>query len=215
MFSKKSSEASSETIHDCRHLLQVIRLGAICFAITKCFVAKHKRRRRNFNGYTKGNLDIDQSLGTLASKTAVLAATDTVIDRTLVSSVKATYTLSNLAEAANAGPIEVGVAHGDYTLAEIEAYLELATSWKETDLLDKEIQSRRIRRIGVFDSPAAATAGTGAYTLNDGKAIRTKLNWILTNGQGLNYWIYNLGTAALATSDPNVNIRGHANLWAK
>ncbi len=165
--------------------------------------------------YVRGNLDIDQALGTLASKTAVLASTDTVIDRTLVSSVQATYTLSNIAEAANAGPIEIGVAHSDYTLAQVEEFLELATSWNETDLIDKEVQSRKIRRIGVFDSPAAATAGTGAYTLNDGKPIKTKLNWIMTNGQGLNYFIYNLGTAALATSDPNVNIRGHANLWPR
>ncbi len=165
--------------------------------------------------YVRGNLDIDQALGTLASKTALTADTDTVIDRTLVSSVVATYTLSNLAEAANAGPIEVGVAHSDYTLAEIEAFLELASSWNETDLIDKEIQSRKIRRIGVFDSPAAATAGTGAYTLNDGRPMKTKLNWIMTNGQGLQFWFYNLGTAALATSDPNVNIRGHANLWPR
>ncbi len=55
----------------------------------------------------------------------------------------------------------------------------------------------------------------GAYTFNDGKAIKTKLNWIMTNGQGLNYWCYNLGTSVFATIDSNVNIRGHANLWPR
>ncbi len=171
------------------------------------------RKRRAMGRYVKGNLDMDIALGTLASKTAILDLTDTVIDRTLVSSVVATYTLSGVSIGADIGPVEVGVAHGDYTLAEVEAYLELATSWNEIDMIDKEIQSRKIRRIGVFDSPQGGAGG--AYTLNDGKAIKTKLNWILTNGQGLNFWCYNLGTAAFSTTDPNVNIRGHANLWPR
>ncbi len=163
--------------------------------------------------YIRGNLAIDTSLGTLAAKTAILGASDTVIDRTLVSSVVATYSISNLTAAAGDGPIQVGVAHGDYTLAQIEEYLELATSWNETDLIDKEVQSRKIRRIGVFDSPQSGSSG--AYSLNDGKAITTKLNWIMTNGQGLNFFFYNLGTSALATTSPNVNVNGHANLWPR
>ncbi len=162
--------------------------------------------------YIRGNIDLDIELGTLAAKTAVLGASDTVIDRTLISSLVATYSISNLTAAADDGPIEVGVAHSDYTLVEIEEFLELTTSWKETDMLDREILSRKIRRIGVFDNPSVAG---GAYTLNDGKAVKTKLNWIVTNGQGVNYWVYNRGTSALASTDPNVNISGHANLWPR
>ncbi len=161
--------------------------------------------------YIRGNLDIAIALGTLGADTGILAASDTVIDRTLISSVVATYSLSNLTATANAGPLEVGVAHSDYTLAEIEAWIELPTSWKETDMLDREILSRKIRRIAMFDFPVG---GTGAYTVNDGKAVKTKLNWIVTNGQGLVFWIYNRGTVALA-DNANVDISGHANLWPR
>ncbi len=164
--------------------------------------------------YIRGNIDIAQLLGTLAARTAIEASTDTVIDRTLVSSVVATYSLANMTVGANDGPIEVVVAHSDYTLAEVEEFLELGTSWNETDLIDKEVQSRKIRRIAVFDTPASSGAG-GAYVINDGKPIKTKLNWIMTNGQGLNYFLYNMGTSALATTDPTVFIRGHANLWPR
>ncbi len=163
--------------------------------------------------YVRGNIDIDMALGTLAAKTALLGASDTVIERTLISSVVATYSISDMTPLANQGPIEVGVAHSDYSLAEIEAYLELDTSWSETDLTDREIQSRKIRRIGVFDS--AQGGALGAYTIRDGKAVKTKLNWIVTGGQGVNFWVYNLGGAALTTTSPNVNIRGHANLWPR
>lgn len=180
--------------------------------VALAMMARKPRRRRRMGRYIRGNLDIDIDLGTLATKTAILGSTDTVIDRTLVSSVVATYSLSGMTAASGDGPLEVGVAHGDYTLAEIEGFLELTTSWKETDMLDREILSRKIRRIGVFDTPA--TVGE-SYTLNDGKALKTKLNWIVTNGQGLNFWVYNLGTSALETTDPNVNIRGHANLWPR
>ncbi len=162
------------------------------------------------NNYIRGNIDIDLSLATLAAKTGLFAATDTVIDRMRVSSIKATYSISDFTQSAGAGPVEVLVAHSDYTLAEVEQFIELGTSWSEADLIDKEIQSRLIRRIGVFDSPPQAA---GAYTLNDGKPIYTKLNWSMTNGLGLNFVLYNRGTGAIATTDPNVNISGHANLW--
>ncbi len=177
--------------------------------VALAMIARKSPRKRAMGRYVQGNLDIDINLGTLTAKTAILGTTDTVIDKTLVSSVVATYSLSGVTSAQSDGPVEVEVAHSDYTLAQIEEYLELATSWNETNLIDKEVQSRKIRRIRMFDTPDLVGR---AYTLNDGKAIKTKLNWIMTNGQGLNYWCYNLGTNAFATTDPNVNIRGHANL---
>ncbi len=186
----------------------------IIILIATAMMARKGRapRRRSMGRYVRGNIDSDLGLATLAAKTGVLTPSDTVIDRTLISSVVATYSLSNWSVIADVGPIEMVVAHSDYTLAEIEAWLELPTSWKETDMLDREILSRKIRRIGVFDTPV--TTG-GAYTLNDGKALKTKLNWIVTNGQGLNWMAYNRGTAAVATTNPNVNISGHANLWPR
>ncbi len=163
--------------------------------------------------YLKGSVDEDLDLGTLATKDAILVAFDsTVNERTLVSSVVASYTMSNWTPIASAGPILVGIAHGDYTAAEIEAWVETTGSWNETDLVQQEVANRKIRKIGVFDTPASAAASA---VLNDGRPVKTKLNWILTQGQTLSLWAYNLGTAAVATTDPRIHAEGHANLWPR
>ncbi len=184
----------------------------LLFAVLAKMAKKGRGGRRgpNWNRYVRGNLDIDIALGTLAGKTGLFGASDTVVDRMRISSIKAVYSLSNVTVLGNAGPVLVLVAHSDYTLAEVEQFIELGTSWSEADQIDKEIQSRKIRRIGVLD---IVTSTGGAAALNDGKPITTKLNWTVTNGLGLNFVAYNMGTGAFATTDPNVNINGHANLW--
>ncbi len=160
--------------------------------------------------YIPGSIDEKISLGTLAGSTAVLQATDVVKERTRVSSIVASYSLSGWTAIDNVGPLEIGVAHSDYSLAEVEAWIERTTSWNEGDLVSQEVSNRRIRRIGVFDMPA--TVGE-SYALGDGRLIRTKLNWILNAGQGLNYYVYNIGSGAVATTDPEVHCNGKANLW--
>ncbi len=187
-------------------------LEILVLLIAMILMAKKNPRRRAMGRYIRGNINEDVSLGTLAANTGVLESTPAVSERTLVSSIVNRYTLSGMTAGDNIGPIMVGVAHGDYTLAEVEEWIELGSSWAEANLITRETSDRKIRRIGVFDTPA--TAGQ-SYTLNDGKAIKTKLNWILNAGQGLNFFFYNLGSSPLATTDPNVQVEGHANLWPR
>ncbi len=171
------------------------------------------RRRGGFGRYIKGPIDLKIAGGTLAANTAVLGATQVVTERTWCSSVKATYGFSGFTGGDNIGPVSVGVAHSDYSLAEIEAYLEQTTGWNEANLVSKEISSRKIRRIGMF-TIAAGSAGESSV-LNDGKPITTKLGWMLSTGQGLNYYIYNHGSSPFATTDPDLEVDGHANLWPR
>ncbi len=162
--------------------------------------------------YIRGNIAENLALGTLAANTLISGITDLVSERTLLSSVVASYSLGGATPLDNAGPVLVGLAHSDYTDAEIEAWVELQTGWAEGDLASREVANRKIRRIGIFDEPA--TAGL-SVALNEGRVIKTKLNWILNSGQGLRLWAYNTGTAAFATTDPNVHMQGHANLWPR
>ncbi len=164
--------------------------------------------------YIRGQVDESVPLGTLASRTAVLAVFDeTVNERTLVSSLVASYLIADMTQGAGIGPIMVGIAHGDYTAAEIEEWIENTGSWNETDLVQQEVGGRKIRQIGVFTG--ANTDGAGVEHLNNGDPIKTKLNWILTQGQTLDLWAYNLGANALATTTPTVFCQGHANLWPR
>jgi len=177
-------------------------------------MAKARRpRKRAMGRYIRGTVDTKFSLTTLAATTAVKQDFDNVVnERTLVSSIVATYSLENLTPAAADGPIMVGLAHSDYTVAEIEAVIEATGSWNEGDKVAQEIAKRQVRRIGVFADPQLAEQ---AMVLNDGKPIKTKLNWILLQGQTVAVWAYNMGSSALATTVPVLLINGHANLFPK
>ncbi len=177
-------------------------------------MAKHPVKRRGRMGrYIRGAVDEELNLGTLAAKTLVSVDFDDVVsERAIITSLVAGYSLREFTPGAADGPIMVGVAHSDYVDAEMEAYIESTTSWKEADLIGQEIGKRKIRRIGIFQTPADALQ---AVRLNDGKEFKTKLNWILTSGQGLKLWAYNMGSSALATTAPVVSAQGHVNIFPK
>lgn len=178
-------------------------------------MAKHPKRRRKFGRYIRGNVDETLSLGTLAGRTLVLVGFDEgVEERTWISSLKASWSLDDWTAGANIGPFLVGVAHSDYTAAEVEAWIEQTTSWKEGDLIaTREVGRRLIRQAGILRS--SNIDGVGVSVLNEGRPFTLKLNWMLTSGQNLDLWAYNLGTSPLATTVPNLHVEGHANLWPR
>ncbi len=164
--------------------------------------------------YLRGNVDEELALTTLASKDVVGAAFDEVVDNpTFISSIQATYTLENLTETAGVGPVVCGVAHGSYTDAEIEEFLEQAGQWNRGNIVaTREISRRLIRQVGTFESPAVSLQ---KETLNDGRAIKTKLGWWLQEGQTLRLWAYNAGSVNIATTVPSLTVNGHVNLFAR
>ncbi len=173
-------------------------------------LAKRKGRKR-FRRYIRGEVDDELALGTLNPKVVVAAAFDqSVVERTFISSLVARWSVKNVTPSSTAGPILVGVAHSDYSAAEIEAWIENTGSWTEADQVGQEIGRRKIRKIGIFPG---VTLETEVSVLNLGKPIKTKLGWVLTTGQNIQAWAYNLGTGAFATTDPSVDIQGHVNLW--
>ncbi len=175
-------------------------------------MANKKRGGRKFRRYLKGNVDELISLGALPARDLAKQDFDEAVnERTFVSSMKALWVMDDFTEGTDIGPIMVGVAHSDYTDAEIEAFIENVGSWDEGDLVNQEIAKRKIRIVGTFawvDSTAS-----GQVALNEGRKIHTKLGWILNQGQTLSLWGYNLGQAPVATTVPNVHCEGHANLW--
>ncbi len=173
-------------------------------------VAK-KRRGRKFRRYIKGRVDESLDLGTLAAKTlAGVAFDENVNERTFVSSIVAAYALSNYTPAADDGPLEIGIAHNDYSDAEVEAWVEATGTWNEGDRIGQEIAKRLIRSVGFIE---AGQSSQEYFAMNDGKPIKTKLGWILNQGVTLKLWVYNHGTSALATTTADLTCAGHANLW--
>jgi len=171
---------------------------------------KASRRRKSRGRYLRGRVDESLQLGTLASNTLISNTWDEVaVERTLLSSIVSTWTLDQLT--GSQGPLIFGVAHSDYTDAEIEEVIENTGSWDAGDKISQERAKRLVRQIGVFVGTRPG-AELGDVEVNDGKPIKTKLNWILTTGDTLKMWVFNTGLA-LSVTDPQMRAEGHANLW--
>ncbi len=186
---------------------------ALAVTIGLSGLAKRGRGKRKFTRYLRGNIDLTFSLGALAGADVITQAVqDAVEEKAWLSSIKATYTMKDLTITADAGPLHMGVCHSDYSDAEVEEWIELTTGWAEGNLQSREVANRKIRRIGSFEASGQALA---TQVLNDGRPINTKCGWSLTTGQNVRFWVYNSGSAALATTTPDVSIQGHANLWPR
>ncbi len=173
----------------------------------------NKPKRRKFRKYLKGQIDNAFNLGTLAANTLIGDDVDDVLtEKAYLSSVKATWTLSAGTAGPTVGPVLVGVAHSDYSDAEIEAWIENVSGWEEFNEVQQEIAKRKIRRVGILKVPETASLQA---ELNDGKPITTKCGWMLGTGQTVRIWAYNMGVGAFATTDPVVHTQGHANLWPR
>ncbi len=170
------------------------------------------RKKGTMTGYMKGNVDETMQLGTLAPTTLISANFDEVTtEKQLISSLVATWALDGMV--AGQGPILFGVAHSDYTSAEIEAVIEATGTWNRGNKTQQEIAKRLVRVIGTF--VGLQGTGTNDVKFNEGRPVKTKLNWTLITGATLKLWAYNISASALSTADPNVRVNGHANLWSR
>ncbi len=92
---------------------------------------------------------------------------------------------------AGEGPIEVGLAHGDYSDTEIEENLELSFTNPDSKI-EQERSRRLVRRIGYL----SGTAAEGV--LNEGRTTRVKLRFSIGGAAGqLKMWMYNRHTTNL------------------
>ncbi len=170
-------------------------------------MAKHPKKRRSMRGYRKLPQSDSVAAGALTGEdVASTAFGGTVTEKRLFSSFKSTW--SSRGGTIGEGPVDVGLAHSDYTAAEIEACLEAEASWDEGDLVAQELAQRKVRTVGTFPM------NFEDEVLNDGRPIRTKLNWLIASGDTLQMWIRNRGGATLTTG-LIILTDGHVNSWAR
>ncbi len=185
---------------------------AAFFAALLTIGATKGQRRANFSKYIDGAIDDRVTAPTLAPNTLVgLNVTKVTVDTCRISSILAVWSLLNFTAIANASII-VGVAHSDYTDAEVEGWLESAGSWDRGNTTAREVRSRMCRIVGSFRLGGGHNV-SNVVVLNGGRPIKTKLNWLLTEGQTIKLWIFNGGAAAYATTVPVLEVQGKANLW--
>lgn len=168
-------------------MLEIV-IPAIIFLVTIKGMAYGKKRKRGFIRvlpFTQTIVADNLAASTLVSGTF----TQTVVDDMYLVSVD--IICSYRAGAAPSGPVMVGLAHSDYSDAEIEAWVELTDSWDTSNLTEQEIRRRKIRRIGTFAGASVSE------TLNDGKPIRVPLRFRVEESKTLKFWVFNQSGAAL------------------
>ena len=101
-----------------------------------------------------------------------------------------------------------GVAHSDYTAAEIEECLESFASMDRGDKIAQEHSRRLVRQIGTF----SGSGGGSAASFNSGMPVKTKLNWYIGSGDQVQIWIRN-GSGTVYTTGSAITING--DVWLK
>ncbi len=156
-------------------------------------------------------VDEEVALTTLGAKSLIKQDfDDSPQEEVFVTSLVGSWALRDLTAATNVGPIMVGVAHSDYSAAEIEEFIENANSWKIGNQISQEQAKRKIRIVGIMRNTVDAQ---DSMTLQNGRMIKTKINWTLISGATIALWGYNLGSAAVATTVPDLFLNGHVNMF--
>ncbi len=172
-------------------------------------MAKSRRRRRKFN-LRLVRINAASTVGALASLDVISnPVTAASANQYRLVSVDASYAVTDLGAAIDDG-FEFGLAHSDYSAAEVEECLEATTAIDLGDKVAQEQANRLVRPIGVISSSGGITAS--GLSFNDGRRIRTKLNWLIGIGDTLNLWIRN-GSGVVYTTGASLLIAG--NLWLK
>ncbi len=108
------------------------------------------------------------------------------------------------------GAMEFGLAHSDYSAAEIEECLEASTSMAVGDKLANERANRLVRSLGTITGNQNVALGEAAF--NDGNPIHVKLNWLLEIGQNLTIWMKN-SSGTIYSTGSSISVLG--DLWVK
>ncbi len=169
---------------------------------------KTSRRRRSFN---LRKVRVAETIGITA-----LAAGDVITgfltnagtDPFRIMSVDCSYSVVNLGDQIDDGQ-EFGVAHSDYTAAEVEECLEAQAAIDLGDKVAQEQSNRLVRSIGRM-SGLGATGGGRVFA--DGRPVKTKLNWYMATGDQLNAWVRN-GSGIVYTTGAALSAQGH--VWIK
>ncbi len=168
--------------------------------------AAHKGKRRRYRGvWRQVPIDFTLALSTLADNDLIAGTlTNNAVDSLRAMSLKATWTLEGAT--ASEGPITVGIAHGDYSAAEVEEWYEAIGAMNRSDKVAAEQAGRLCRRVGTF-----AALQTGAENMNDNKPIKTRLNWLISPGLNIQAWAHNDSGGALTTGAV-VHVQGVLNI---
>ena len=166
------------------------------------------RRRRKFN-LRKVRVNTRINIGALAADDVIVSAiTAASTNPYRLMSCDISYSLVDLGATADDGQ-EIGLAHSDYSAAEVEECIESTAGIDIGDKIAIERADRLVRTLGQLHD----STGTGAgLDFNNGLPMKTKLNWAIGIGDQLNIYVRN-GSSVVYTTGAGLNVIGH--VWIK
>ncbi len=167
-----------------------------------------KRYRRGRGRRTPRRVRIASGLPcvALAPKDVVTGALTAVATETYrLLSVKLNYKWEDIAAVIDDG-LEFGLAHSDYTAAEIEECLESQASIDLGDKTAQEQSNRLVRSLGTIAAIGNVAEG-GSMPFNSGRPLKTRLNWLMTTGKQLSIWVRN-GSGTIWTTGSSIQAQG-------
>ncbi len=152
-------------------------------------MVKHKRKTQK--GFVAIPVTASISLSTLANNTTLTASLlGTLQEDLYVISAHLTWTIRTLT--AGEGPLQVGIAHSDYTVGEVQENIDV-TLLGPGKKIEQEQARRLVRRVGMFDGLASEEK------LFDGVPIKTTIKWVADDGEDLNVFVSNRSGGAMTT----------------
>ncbi len=185
-------------------MLQYLLFMLAVFAMAK------RRAKRKFN-LRRVRIANSAAVGALATLDVLGAAlTPNAADKVRVISANLAWSWSDIASIAD-DSLEFGLAHSSYTDAQIEEALEATGSWDLGDKVAQERGNRLVRSIGVISGEGLVSSNQGAQ-FNDGKPVKTKLNWLLSAGDAITVWMRNASGTVYSTGSALTTV---GDLWVK
>lgn len=156
-------------------------------------MAGKNHKRRYPKGFAAIPFSATISLLTLADNTVLDADvfTNDFEENFWASSFHGTWAIRNVT--VGEGPIQFGLAHSDYTVAEILEKLTSDESNVRGDLVEVEQARRFVRQGGVF------SAATADEIYNEGRVSKLSLRFKIGNNFNLAMWVRNQSGATLTT----------------
>ncbi len=165
---------------------------------------KYPKRKYNLR---KVRIAASITVGALAAfDVTVGLVTNVTVDPRRIVSAKLSYSLVDLGAEIDDGQ-EIGLAHSDYSAAQIEECLEAQSSFDLGNKQSQEKAGRLVRSLGFLSGRAIADQ---SIALNGGRPVKTKLNWKLSTGDSLNLWIRN-GSGTIYTTGAAIAVIG--DIW--
>ncbi len=162
-----------------------------------------RRRRMTFGSRTgqlaKIPIQVSQAVGAAIDGAVVKATLNNFSDEVVILSAKLTWSL--FGHTPNEGPLQVGIATDDLSVAEIGEALDASPS-SRSDQVAFEQAGRMVRLAGVFDGQVADEK------LNEGRLLKTKLGFAVANNNDAVFFVRNLSGATLTTGS-SVRVNGH------